>query len=198
MFEIVRIRPLMEKRSLGTHDGPFHADEVTACALLLLHGLIDRDKIHRTRDPKILEKCEYVCDVGGIFDPKIKRFDHHQVDYKGKLSSAGMVWQYLKKSGVVDEGQFEFLNNALIIGIDAIDIGAVTLPVGHSSFSTVISMFVPAAYEVGDAVMNQMFDQALDFVLGHLKRMQERYTYIQSCKGAVKRAMQDGKECLFF
>ena len=33
-----QIRP----RSFGTHDGSFHADEVTACALLLLFDLIDR------------------------------------------------------------------------------------------------------------------------------------------------------------
>ena len=61
----------MIKRSVGTHDGSFHADEVTACALLLTFGLIDRDKIVRSRDPKILDECEYVCDVGGIYDPSM-------------------------------------------------------------------------------------------------------------------------------
>nr|NGX27459.1 hypothetical protein [Chlamydiota bacterium] len=40
----------MISRSLGTHDGSFHADEVSACALLLVFDLIDRDKIFRTRD----------------------------------------------------------------------------------------------------------------------------------------------------
>ncbi|MDF2550599.1 MAG: hypothetical protein K0S07_1666, partial [Chlamydiales bacterium] len=30
-----------QPRSFGTHDGSFHADEVTACALLLLVDLID-------------------------------------------------------------------------------------------------------------------------------------------------------------
>jgi uncharacterized UPF0160 family protein len=36
-------------RSVGTHDGTFHADEVTACALLLLFDLVDGNKIVRTR-----------------------------------------------------------------------------------------------------------------------------------------------------
>ena len=35
-------------RSLGTHDGSFHADEVTASALLLLFHKIDREKIKST------------------------------------------------------------------------------------------------------------------------------------------------------
>jgi len=85
----------MIAKSVGIHDGSFHADEVTACALLLLFDLIHKDKIFRTREEDILAKCEYVCDVGGIYDPKKKRFDHHQSDYVGELSSAGMVLQYL-------------------------------------------------------------------------------------------------------
>ena len=60
-------------RSLGTHSGTFHADEVTACALLLVYDLIDRDKIIRTRDITKLSTCEFVCDVGGEYDPLKKR-----------------------------------------------------------------------------------------------------------------------------
>ena len=65
--------------SVGTHDGTFHADEVSACALLILYHQIEPEKIYRTRDPELLKKCEFVCDVGGIYDPSQKLFDHHQV-----------------------------------------------------------------------------------------------------------------------
>ena len=75
---------MIKKRSFGTHDGSFHADEVSACALLLLFKRIDRDKIVRSRDPLLLAQCEYVCDVGGVYDPHIKRFDHHQLAYEGE------------------------------------------------------------------------------------------------------------------
>src|SRR3984885_3813338 len=94
-------------RSLGTHDGAFHADEVTACALLCLFNLIDLDKIVRTRDPNRLSQCEYVCDVGGIYEPADKQFDHHQVHYQGMMSSAGMVLKYLFEGGVLDKGEYE-------------------------------------------------------------------------------------------
>ena len=43
-------------RSVGIHDGAFHADEVTACALLLVFDLIDEEKIIRTRDCEKLER----------------------------------------------------------------------------------------------------------------------------------------------
>src|SRR5579872_4498942 len=89
-------------RSVGTHDGSFHADEVTACALLLLFDRIDRDKIHRTRNEETLARCDYVCDVGGVYNPEIRRFDHHQNQYQGHYSSAGMVLLYLKERNFID------------------------------------------------------------------------------------------------
>ena len=123
----------MKKRSLGTHNGSFHADEVTACALLLLFDFIDKDKVYRTRDPEIHNACEYVCDVGGVYDPSIKRFDHHQKNYQGDLSSAGMVLKYLKDQNLIDHRFYDFLNDTLILGIDAHDIGKILLQKGVSS-----------------------------------------------------------------
>src|SRR5258708_5398967 len=104
----------MIPRSFGTHDGTFHADELTACALLLYLDLIDKDKIVRTRENEKLAQCEYVCDVGGEYNYEKKRFDHHQVSYKGELSSAGMVWLYLKETKLLTEEMYHFLNYALI------------------------------------------------------------------------------------
>ena len=100
---------------LGVHDGTFHADEVTACALLVLFGKVEQDSIVRTRDLKTLSTCEYVCDVGGVFDPDQKRFDHHQSDYSGSLSSAGMVLNFLHDAQDLDTSLYHFLKNHLIL-----------------------------------------------------------------------------------
>lgn len=35
-------------------------------------------EIIRTRDPTQLAECDIVVDVGGEFDPKRHRYDHHQ------------------------------------------------------------------------------------------------------------------------
>jgi uncharacterized UPF0160 family protein len=188
----------MNTKSFGTHDGSFHADEVTACALLLLFDKIERSKILRSRDESKLKDCEYVCDVGGIYDPKLKRFDHHQVGYQGDLSSAGMVWKYLKEQKVVDEKTYDFFNRSLLWGVDAHDNGRAHLESGVCTFSQVISNFIPAAYEASSEELDAAFLEALDFTFGHLKRLLERYSYIEGCRQKVAEAMKGRSQALFF
>lgn len=186
----------MKLRTFGTHDGTFHADEVTACALLLTFDLIDRDQIIRTRDLSKLSECEYVCDVGGIYDPNKKRFDHHQVDYHGEMSSAGMVLLFLKSR--LGERLYHFLNRSLVLGVDAHDNGRVTLETGVCTFSQVISNFVPPSYEAPSSEIERAFYQALDFAHGHLKRLLERYNYVEECRDAVAAAMKKNEKVLVF
>lgn len=184
--------------SLGTHDGTFHADEVTACALLLLYQQVERDKIYRTRDPAILARCEYVCDVGGIYDPAQKLFDHHQVEYKGGLSSAGMVLEYMQATKIITPQEYNLFQQTLIAGVDAHDNGLDPAPPGVTTYSHLIGNFMPLYYEAPVEEQNKAFNQALDFALGHLKRMLERFRYIQSCRNLVQEAMKRDKECLMF
>ena len=184
------------KKSIGTHDGSFHADEVTACALLKLHNLIDKDKIHRTRDIIELQNCEYVCDVGGTYDPKKKRFDHHQKEYSGELSSAGMILLYLKNQGLMDAGLFEHLNNSLIKAVDAHDIGKIDAK-GYS-FSQIIANFLPIDYNSSVQEKNEAFLKALEFAYGHLKRMQERFFYTKSCLEKVKKFFLPKRKYIIF
>jgi uncharacterized UPF0160 family protein len=189
---------MMKRRSLGTHDGSFHADEVTACSLLLLFDQIDKELVYRTRDPKIHAECEFVCDVGGIYDPAQKRFDHHQAEYQGGLSSAGMVLLYLKEKGIIESHLYDYLNKSLIMGVDAHDNGVAKLEPGITSFSQVISNFMPIEYDVDEEEMTRAFFTAVDFCLGHLQRMKSRYFYIIDCKSAVKKAMKEGNYSLIF
>ncbi|HAZ15139.1 MAG: hypothetical protein A2Y28_01285 [Chlamydiae bacterium GWC2_50_10] len=183
-------------RSLGTHDGSFHADEVVACALLLLFNLIDMDKIVRTRDEERLEQCEYVCDVGGVYDKQTKRFDHHQAEYSGLLSSAGMIWLYLKEEGVADQGLYDFFNHALILGVDAHDTGLSPQIDGLCTFSHVISNFLPPEYDPPPQEQARAFFSALEFARGHLQRLKERYRAIFRAREKMQKAMETGREYL--
>ncbi len=188
----------MIPRSFGTHDGTFHADEVTACALLLVFNLIDRSKIFRTRDPEKLSQCEYVCDVGGLYDPKRKRFDHHQIEYQGELSSAGMLWLELLRQGIIDEPTYDYVNRAMMMGIDAHDNGRAITQEGVATFSHIIANFVPSSYEVSLEVMMAAFMEAVDFVAHHLQRLLERYRAIKKCAEKVAEAMAPQKKYLLF
>lgn len=62
-------------------------------------------EIIRSRDAKILEGCDVIVDVGGIYDSKIHRYDHHQrgfeetmtigeTKFHTKLSSAGLIYRH--------------------------------------------------------------------------------------------------------
>jgi len=184
------------KKSFGTHDGTFHADEVTACAFLLLYKLIEKDKIFRTRDATTLSVCEYVCDVGGVFEPKTKRFDHHQKEYAGDLSSAGMVLSYLKNQAYMDEHLYDHFNKNLVKSIDAHDIGKIEE--SKACFSQLISSFLPIDYNSSIQEKNEAFLKAVEFSYGFLHRMQDRFFYTSKCLDKVKEQMKTKKKYLVF
>ncbi len=186
----------MSDRTFGTHDGTFHADEVTACALLLVFDLIDKDKVYRTRDLSKLKSCEYVCDVGGEYNPALKRFDHHQVGYQGELSSAGMVLLFLKER--IGGRLYDFLNRSLIAGVDAHDNGRVIIETGVCTFSQVITNFVPPVYDAPAAIVTKAFFEAVDFAHGHLQRLIDKYRYVEQCRETVSRVMKKDEKVLIF
>lgn len=185
-------------RSCGTHDGTFHADEVTACALLWLFKLIDSDKIIRTRNPGKLERCEFVCDVGGIWDPSRKLFDHHQAEYQGSLSSAGMILLYLRDINLLNQHAYDFFNNSLILGVDAHDNGRDPQIQGLCSYSNVVSNYTPIHYDASPEVQDAAFFEAFNFASSHLVRLWQRYNYMQSCRQIISETMSRYNECLMF
>jgi len=79
-------------KNIATHNKVFHADEVTAVALLKI--FTDDDiVVHRIdHDTEDFSDYDMVIDISKTFDGK-KYFDHHQ--NKGGKSSAGLIWEYL-------------------------------------------------------------------------------------------------------
>lgn len=185
-------------RSFGVHDGSFHADDVTACAILLYFNLIDKKQVVRTRDYDTLAFREFVCDVGGKYDPSKKRFDHHQASYEGPLSSAGMIWKYLKEEKIIAPSLYEYLRERFIHGVDEVDTGVRFPPFGHADFSAVIASFVPVSYDATSQEMDDAFFLAVDFAFEYLSRMIEKYHYLEKCKERVGEVMANMEECLIF
>jgi uncharacterized UPF0160 family protein len=96
-------------KKIGTHNGVFHCDEALACYMLKQLPEYRDAEIVRTRDMSILDTCDVVVDVGGVYNPKTYRFDHHQRGFEDtltsvrpdlakkntiKLSSAGLVYAH--------------------------------------------------------------------------------------------------------
>jgi uncharacterized UPF0160 family protein len=90
---------------IGTHSGSFHADEALSTSILRLLPQYRDAVIIRTRNEKILCRCDVVVDVGQEYDVDKKRFDHHMKSFsatfddkcKTKLSSAGLIFKHYGK-----------------------------------------------------------------------------------------------------
>lgn len=107
---------------VATHDGPFHADDVMAYALVRTFWDDEADVI-RTRDPEQIARATIAVDVGGSYDPSKLRFDHHQATYQGPFSSAGMVLDWLAGAGRIDPELAANLRSGVMEYLDAVDNG---------------------------------------------------------------------------
>lgn len=114
----------MVESLIGTHNGAFHCDEVTACFMLRQLDPFKSARIVRTRDPAVLSTCSIVVDVGDVYDPQTLRFDHHQSSFQDtlggafttvRLSSAGLIYKHYGRevlqrlSGVQEEKTVDWL-----------------------------------------------------------------------------------------
>lgn len=112
-------------KTIVTHNGRFHADEVFGCAVLTL--LYPDAEIIRTRDSEVIASGDIVLDVGGVYDPSLNRFDHHQEEGAGNrkngipYASFGLIWkQYGEK--LTDSNEIrEKIDCELVQAIDVLD-----------------------------------------------------------------------------
>ena len=119
-----------QAKKLITHDGSFHSDDIFACATLCL--MLEKNnetfEIIRTRDEEIMKEGDYVFDVGGVYDQKENRFDHHQIGGAGKrdgieYASFGLVWKKFGKTLTKETKVLEVIDRRLAMPIDAFDNG---------------------------------------------------------------------------
>mmetsp|Transcript_8421 Transcript_8421/g.17476 ORF Transcript_8421/g.17476 Transcript_8421/m.17476 type:complete len:406 (-) Transcript_8421:52-1269(-) len=145
-FKRVKLDDSISDKVIGTHSGSFQADEAMGCFLLRQLPEYRLSRIVRSRDPKILETCDIVIDVGGVYDHDKLRYDHHQRGYderfddgkdgKGrctKLSASGLVYRHYGKEVIkahypsLSSQHLELvyvkLYNSLLEALDAIDTG---------------------------------------------------------------------------
>jgi uncharacterized UPF0160 family protein len=147
-------------KKLITHDGSFHADDIFACAALCL--MLEKDnekfKIIRTRDEKIIKNGDYVFDVGGVYDKKTNRFDHHQPGGAGgrdngiEYSSFGLVWKKFGRKICGSQKVADILDKKLVAPVDAFDNGIDLIEnkfenILPYTIDDVLSIFSPTALE---------------------------------------------------
>ncbi|MFB1036061.1 MAG: MYG1 family protein [Sinobacterium sp.] len=163
----------MNDKTIVTHNGNFHADDVFSVAAL--RSIFSSFTLIRTRDLDIIAKADIVIDVGGEYDPETDRFDHHQRGGAGErkngipYSSFGLMWQkYGLEICKNNQDVANSLDAGLVSTIDAIDCGHVKGVPEGISLSQTISMFNPTWQE--DSHFDSCFDEAVDFASRVLAR----------------------------
>ena len=89
---------------VGIHNGKFTLGDVLACVITKIN--FDKIIVTRSRDQDVLDTCDVIFGVGGMYDPEHYKFDRHQKNFDVKfdaasnilLSSAGIAWKVFGKS----------------------------------------------------------------------------------------------------
>lgn len=111
-------------KTILTHSGMFHADDVFAVGTMLI--LFPDAQIVRTRNMDQIRAADIVIDVGMEYDPEKRRFDHHQEGGAGMrqngipYASFGLIWKEVGERLAGSEGK-QMIEERLVMPIDAHD-----------------------------------------------------------------------------
>jgi len=174
---------------IATHSGKFHADDVWAVAVLDI--VFPGSELQRTRDPGLIAAADFAVDVGGVWDPKAGRFDHHQKGFAGArqsgvvYASAGLVWKEHGARCVAllaqthaghtldgrDAQEIAYaIDSDLVQYLDMADTGAAKNAPGGYGLSAIISGFNPSwldeqnAGAAADELRLRQFRRAMTFI----------------------------------
>jgi len=187
----------MNNKTIATHNGNFHADDVFSVAAIEL--IFPSFTLIRTRDAELIARADIVIDVGGEYDPETDRFDHHQRGGAGErengipYSSFGIIW---KKYGVEicqgNQNVAHAVDAGLVSNIDAIDCGHVEGVIKGITLSQTIGMFNPTWQE--DSHVDACFDEAVAFASRVLTRFIAAAHGGISAKAIVAKAIDDAED----
>ena len=187
----------MNDKTIVTHNGNFHADDVFSIAALKL--IFPSIKLIRTRDAELIARADIVVDVGGEYDPDSDRFDHHQRGGAGErengipYSSFGLIWQ--KYGAEICGGDQDLANgvdSGLVSNIDAIDCGHVEGVIKGITLSQTIGMFNPTWQE--DTHFDAAFDEAVEFAARVLTRFIAAASGGINAKAVVAKAIENAED----
>ncbi|SFL93659.1 Uncharacterized protein, UPF0160 family [Pelosinus propionicus DSM 13327] len=184
-------------KTLGTHNGKFHADDVMATAILRL--LLGDIKVTRTRDETILSQLDLVYDIS------LGEFDHHQLNKEIRenhipYAACGLVWREFgsrviqKFNSQLEEDDitliFDYVDNHLLQGIDATDNGVdIKSEIKVTSISDIIQNFNPT-WDSNDS-KDEAFEEATQYATEVIKRIISRQISVIKARSIVDDAFQN-------
>ena len=184
-------------KTLGTHSGKFHADDVMATAILRL--LLGDIKVTRTRDESILSKLDLVYDIS------LGKFDHHQLNKEIRennipYAACGLVWREFGSRVIQTfNAQFEekdiitifdYVDKNLVQGIDALDNGLdIKSEIKVTSISDIIQNFNPT-WDSNDS-QDEAFEEATHYATEVITRIIRRQVSVIKARIIVNEAFEN-------
>lgn len=188
---------------IGTHDGPFHADDVVASALFYVLFPNREIEVVRTKDQAQLFLCNFRVDTGRKNCPDTGDYDHHQPEGAGERSngvpyaSAGLVWKHFGAIQFTAE-VFERIDRNVIQTVDSHDYRR---PLFTSTVSGVQPCTLPNFIQAfcsdwtEKADFDGQFNVILPIVVEYIKREIIRAMGAEHLKETLQRAItyEDGR-----
>ena len=177
--------------TVATHSGPFHADDVLAWALIRVFRHPDA-KLVRTREMNLIEQADIVIDVGGEFDPRRQRFDHHQTAYQGPLSSAGMVLNWLTDLGDISPALSQHLKAVVVDYVDDVDNGRRMPEKDVPCFASMVEAYAQDHHTLEEftAGFQTAGAMAVEFLRGIVRGHEAQQTALTVVRSAMETALE--------
>lgn len=193
---------------LITHDGTFHADDVLAYAILSEVHADRSPRLRRTRHQMTIEAARdaIVFDVGNVYDPGNRRYDHHMLDKAKRedgtpYSSVGLVWlhhgmellrlRYPEAEEIVLSRAWRRIDERFIRPVDIVDNG-----VGKgdpNGFAALVDDFNPS-WDDDDANWDDAFVEAAAFALSTFSRVADKALAAERAVAIVTKAASEADD----
>lgn len=182
-----------------THSGKFHADDVLSWSFIQ-YFCPNTYTLVRTRDEHIFAKADIIFDVGGIFEPKNCKFDHHQHEYTGRYSSAGMLLEWLCSTQFISIDLYQFLKDELVDYVDDVDNGRIKPKQGIPDFTTMVDCYNHgcSTLEEYDAAFIKASNMSQDIIHGLCIKHKIFQENILIVKTEMDAAIEQKRNFLFF
>ncbi len=189
-------------KTVATHNGSFHSDDVFAVAAFqLLLGVDNVAVVRVPRNGHVID-ADYVVDVGGVYDHTLCRYDHHQngapirengIPYAG----FGLMWRHYGATICHSESVATKLDQVLVQAVDAPDNGMTLATPLRSDVRPVelyqiVNSFAPPWGS--DASKDGAFLEAVSWARSFLQRMIRNYHAVVEMEDLVHRTYETSSD----
>jgi uncharacterized UPF0160 family protein len=194
-----------QKITIVAHSGSFHTDDVFAVATLkLLLEEKNNIEVIRTRDKKIIDEADYVVDVGEMYDPVLRRFDHHQSDGAGArdngipYASFGLVWKEYGEEICGSKEVAQQIDQRLVQPIDAMDNGINFIKTDKEGLFMYDIRDITIVHRPTWSEGEEVLEESFEYLTGVFKKLLARQIFvlkdIKESEEAVSKIIADNKD----